>query len=55
MMACALSLSGPSSAPATGEDLSHGPDGVLRTPSLREPLSTAAYQGDFLIFRLFLL
>ena len=38
MMACALSLSGPSSALATGEDLSHGPDGMLRTPSLGDPL-----------------
>ena len=54
MMACALSLSGPSSAPATGEDLSHGPDGVLRTASLAEPLSSAAKEY-FIVFRLFLL
>lgn len=38
MMACALSLSGPSSALATGEDLSHSPDGMLRTPSLEGAL-----------------
>ncbi|XP_027815860.1 tripartite motif-containing protein 43-like [Ovis aries] len=54
MMACALSLSGPSSARATGEDLSHGPDGILRTPSLAGPLSSAAKEY-FIVFRLILL
>ncbi|XDC85965.1 hypothetical protein R6Z07F_017138 [Ovis aries] len=54
MMACALSLSGPSSALATGEDLSHGPDGMLRTSSLAGPLSSAAKEY-FIVFRLFLL